>query len=150
MPTVISTKSAVLRTWSRLWPAAVEMCLLNRQIEFMASFFHHMAAPPVFKRRNTIPPSLQRGPGLLSLSLVSADLSFSRHTLQAPAAIPLSLLTNPSALVSYPPHSTSSLLLFFSSHLIPLFQSFRSSFKPGPRGQEFGLVFQTSLLALLW
>lgn len=60
----------------------------------------------------------------------------------------ISLRTNPSGLILHPLHSTSSPLL--SSHLIPHFQSFRSRFKPGPRGQEFGLVFQTSLLALLW
>lgn len=90
-----------------------------------------------------IPTSLQWGPGLfsvstsLSLSLISVDRSFSCCTPQAPAAISFSLHANPSGLFSFPPP------LLFSSHLIssPCFQSFRSSFKPGPRGQEFGLVF---------
>lgn len=40
LPTVIYANCvlAVLWTWSHLWPAAIEMCLFNRQIKFMASF----------------------------------------------------------------------------------------------------------------
>lgn len=40
LPTVIYTNCvcALLWTWSHLWPAAIEMRLFNRQIEFMASF----------------------------------------------------------------------------------------------------------------
>lgn len=34
-------------TWSSLWPAATEICLVNHQIKFMASFFHHTDAPPL-------------------------------------------------------------------------------------------------------
>lgn len=102
--------------------------------------------PSAFKRRNMIPPSLQWGPGLVlaSPSLV-LSISPSPAVLHRPQQLSLSFYTL-THLASSPPLHLSS------SHLSssPSFQSFRSSFKPGPRGQEFGLVFQTSLLALLW
>lgn len=127
-------------TWSSLWPAATEICLFNHQIKFMASFFHHTDAPPL--SRGGIRSSIISVGARSVLALSPSPC----RTPWAPAAISFSLHANPSGLVSFPPP------LLFSSHLIssPSFQSFRSSFKPGPRGQEFGLVFQTSLLALLW
>lgn len=133
------------RSSSCSWPAAVEMRLFNRQIKFMASF-STSRLPSAFRRRNRIPPSPQRGP------VSSQSLPFSHFrrspSSSGPAVIPLSLtLTRlaSSRILLAPPLS-----LLLSSQLVPLFQSFRSSFKPGPRGQEFGLVFQSSLLSLLW
>ncbi len=145
---------AVLWTWSHLWPAAIEMCLFNRQIEFMASL-STTRLPLRFQEEEYDPCIFTAGawsPLSLSLSLFRFRRSLLLPAiLHRPQQLSLfSLHANPSGLVSYPLHSTSSLLLSLSSHLVPLFQSFRSSFKPGPRGQEFGLVFQTSLLALLW
>lgn len=119
LPTVIYTNCvcAVLWTRSRLWPAAIEMCLFNRQIEFMASFSttrlplrfqEEEYDPSIFTAGAWSPLSLSLS---LSLSLISVDLSFSCRTPRAPAAIPSPLHANPSGLVSYPLHSTSSPLL---------------------------------------
>lgn len=91
-------------------------------------FFPPHGCPSTFKRRNTIPPSFQWGPGLFSLSPLLLAV------LRGPQQLSLSLCTLTRLASSPSLHLSSSSLL--SSHLIssPSFQSFRSSFKPGPRG----------------
>ena len=137
------------------------MCLFNRQIEFMASF-STTRLPLRFQGKEYDPSIFTVGAwSPLGLSL---SLAHCRSLLLPPYSIgpssypfPRYMLTRlaSSCILFTPPLLLSSPLLsspLLSSHLVssPLFQSFRSSFKPGPRGQEFGLVFQTSLLALLW
>lgn len=122
LPTVIYANCmlAVLWTWSHLWPAAIEMCLFNRQIKFMASF-STTRLPLRFQEEEYDPSIVSVGaesPLSLSLSLVSLDLSFSCRTPQAPAAILFFLHANPSGLVSFTPP------LLLSSHLVPLFSKF--------------------------
>lgn len=69
------------------------MCLFNHQIQFMASF--STTQLPLHVQEEEYDPSLLTegvwSPLSLFLFLVSTDLSFSRHTLQAPAAISFSL-----------------------------------------------------------
>lgn len=98
-------------TWSSLWPAATEICLFNHQIKFMASFFHH---PSTFKRRNTIPPSFQWGPGLFSLSLLLLAV------LRGPQQLSLSLCTLTCLALSPSLHLFSSPLI---SSRPPLFKA---------------------------
>lgn len=97
---------------------------------FFSFFFHRTAAPPLSKRRNTIPPSFQRGPGLLSVYPPPASplrsLSPSPAVLHRPQQLSLSFLhANPSGLLSSTPPLLSSSHLISTPHLpTPSFSKF--------------------------
>lgn len=102
---------SVLWTWPRLWPAAIEMCLFNRQIEFMASF-STTRLPLCFQEEGIRSLHLYGG-GLVSspsLSLISVDLSCSCPSLRRPRQLSLSRSPRP-GLVSSPLHLLSSPIL---------------------------------------
>lgn len=97
LPTVIYANCvlAVLWTWSHLWPAAIEMCLFNRQIKFMASF-STTRLPLRFQEEEYDPSIVSVGAGSpLSLSLPLSFLSISPSpaVLHRPQQLSLSFCT---------------------------------------------------------
>lgn len=72
------------------WPAATEMCLFNRQIKFMASFFHHRRRRPLRFQKEEYDPSIVSAgaPPSSPLPPLPFSLFRSRCSPQGPSSYP--------------------------------------------------------------